>query len=187
MYRKTVDGVPTPAQQRQIRSACNEYLRNYGFISEGSLLPLEVTYVSVMELKYLTHELSNLSSPTQEIIDYWFSLLKADLGARPSPDDVPRTCWAPRGLAVARVVSEYRRAIQRLSYGSNPSMFSETLERLGDHTRRVEALDGELSPSDTEQLVVIIRALGQYRISDSESALSEAVTRLDQLDQSHIR
>ncbi|WP_010612050.1 DUF7117 family protein, partial [Halococcus hamelinensis] len=55
------------------------------------------------------------------------------------------------------------------------------LDSLEDHVRRVEALDGDVSPDHAERLLGVARDVGTYLREDDENALAAARDRLSRL------
>jgi len=55
------------------------------------------------------------------------------------------------------------------------------LARLDEHRKRVEALDGDVSPRTAESLVDAARDVGRAVAADDDGALVEAEQRLDSL------
>jgi hypothetical protein len=105
----------------------------------------------------------------------------ADEGDRPLPTDVPESMRGPRGLAAARAVDDYRTDVRRYLEDHPDSTASRLPGRIDGHRKRVEALDGEVSPRTAESLVDAARAVGRAVAHDDESALAQAQSHLDGL------
>lgn len=170
-----------------VREQCRRYRRRRGFVREGELLDLDETYLVASELGIAIGEYDRtLSSGTLDAATddeeqlYLLSLLEID---RPSADRVPRTFESARGLAYARAVEEYRTDVLEwldATDATEPAVRS-ALERLEDHRRRVEALDGAVDPTTAERLVEVAREIGRYLREGDELALARAQDRLDSL------
>jgi len=62
-------------------------------------------------------------------------------------------------------------------------MAKDLLSTVGDHQKRIAALDGDVDLSTSEGFVSAIQSLGAYLISGDENALATAQHRLETLDQ----
>ena len=165
------------------------YVRARGFISDGDLRPLSETYVAAQELAYAaaTIERSHSVSENDPEGFYLYSLLRgADAGERPPANEVPESMHHARGLAAAAAIRDYRTDAvdwldERTDHEGERGDVRRALETLGDHGKRVEALDGEVAPETADELVVTAREIGTaLRKADSES-LASARERLARL------
>ncbi|MWG36742.1 DUF7117 family protein [Halomarina oriensis] len=163
--------------------ACREYVRRAGFINGGELKPLTDTYLAAAELSAVARSLdrSMRVSDAEEL--YLLSLLRgADLDDRPGPADVPESLRAPRALAYARAVDDYRSDLRTYLDDHPDQAASAVLQSVGEHVRRFEALDGAVSPADSERLARATQDVGDYLRDGDESVLSTARRRLDDID-----
>ena len=163
--------------------ACREFVRQSGFINAGELRPLSDTYLAAAELAAVSRSLDRSLRVDDAEELYLLSLLRgADLGDRPGPGDVPDSLRSPRALAYASAVSDYRGDL-RTWLGDQPDdAASAVLQSVAEHVRRFEALDGEVSPADSERLARAAQDVGDYLIEGDESALATAKGRLDDID-----
>jgi hypothetical protein len=161
---------------------CRDYVRGYGFVKGGELQPLSDTYLAAMELRYVAGRIGRALTLDDDDEYYLLSLLRgADRGERPSPEEVPDSLRAARGLAYAEAVSAYRSDLRTyLADHPEPSV-TELLGPLDGHVKRLEALDGEVPVEESELLVLIAQDLGTYLRADDESAHLRARDRLDRL------
>ncbi len=160
---------------------CRSFTRGYGFIDGGDLRPLDDTYLAAQELLFAGRELERRMDVDDEEERYLTALLRADEGERPDPDAVPDGLRAMRGLAYATAVAAYRSDL-RTYLDEHPDRPAERVSgRLGEHVKRVQALDGDVPPREVETLVNVARDLGRYLMADDEDALSTAESRLDGL------
>lgn len=162
--------------------ACREYVLGFGFVDAGELQPLEETYLAAVELRHVAGRLGRTMTLDDDEEFYFLSLLGgADQGERPPVDEVPDSLRAARGLAYAEAVSAYRSDLRTYLDEHPDPMVTDVLGPLAGHLKRVEALDGEVPPSESELLVRIAQDVGTYLREDDESALLEARDRLDRL------
>ncbi|MEM4781241.1 MAG: hypothetical protein QXG03_06750 [Halalkalicoccus sp.] len=171
----------------RISDRCREYVHARGFLRGGELRGLDDTYLLASELAVAirTYERSLSSGALDPSTDdpeqlYLFSLLSRE---RPAIEEVPDSLAPARGLAYAQAVSTYRddlRAYLDATDDDEPSV-RRALDRLADHLRRVEALDGDVEPRTAERLVEIARDLGRATRDGDELALTRARERLDSL------
>lgn len=181
--RNAVDERPLDEVAGIARDASRAYVRARGFISEGDLRPLTGTYVAAQELAYAAAEIERRHDVSENDPEgfYFFSLLGgADAGERPPAGEVPASLRHARGLAAAAAIRAYRReAVDWLDEERDPAR--RTLETLGEHGKRIEALDGEVAPETADALVVAAREVGTYLRAGDEDALASARERLARL------
>ncbi|WP_178917490.1 TFIIB-type zinc ribbon-containing protein [Natronomonas gomsonensis] len=179
--RNAIDEQPTRRLAERAVDRCREFTGGYGFIQSGVLQPLDDTYLAAMELRHVAGELTRRMDSTDDEERYFTTLLRADDDERPAIEEVPDSLRAMRGLAYANAVKEYRSDLRRYLEEHPDPAVGNILERLGDHTKRIRALDGDVSPRAVESLVESARDIGRYLSSGEESALATAESRLDEL------
>lgn len=159
-----------------------EFTRGYGFVKGGDLQPLDDTYLAAMELRHVADLVGREMRPDDEEEYYLLVLLRgAEEGKRPAPEEVPEALRSARGLGYADAVAEYRDDLRDYLDEHPDPPAREVLETLGEHVKRVQALQGDVSPEDAERLVVVARDVGTYLRKDDEQSLVEARERLDAL------
>lgn len=165
-------------------NVCRTYVNARGFISGGELRVLDERYVAARELTGVATEIGRRHDLDEESDEafYFLSLLRgADVGERPPAGEVPDSMWFARGLAAAAAVRTYRQEVRSwLEDDRDP--VRRTLETLGEHVKRLEALDGEVSPETADGIVQAARDVGSYLIEGDETALVNADDRLARLD-----
>ncbi|MFB6267521.1 MAG: TFIIB-type zinc ribbon-containing protein [Halodesulfurarchaeum sp.] len=161
--------------------AAREYIRARGFIHAGELEPLDDTYLAAQELRHAASRVRRALSLSEEEKRYFLSLLEgAPDGDRPDPADVPASMRAARGLATASALRAYRDDLRTwLEDVEVVEEATSVVETLGDHVRRVRALDGDIDPAEAERLVIAGRAVGAYLRTDDVAELERARTALD--------
>lgn len=180
--------VRTAAANRPVRDAADEavdvtreYVRERGFVSGGDLLELDDEYLVAQELRHVAGDLSRALDVGEDEEYYFLTLVRgADSGQRPDTDAVADTLRPARGLAYASAVEAYRDDVRKWLDAQDedyPDVLA-VLERLDDHVRRIEALDGDVSQEEIEGLVTAARDVGRALREDDESALDDAVERL---------
>ena len=172
--RNSIDAEPLDRLAERAGSLAREFTQGYGFVDTGRLQPLDETYLTAMELRYVAGELGRRLRVSDEQEQYFTELLRADEGIRPTAADVPRSMRAPRGLAYASAVREYRSDLRSYLEESPDPAVDGVSERLSSHVRRVRALEGDVSPREAESLIEAARAVGRYLIDDDEEALALA-------------
>lgn len=183
-----------------LKTDLRSYARKRGFIRGGELLPLDETYLAARELLEAVDCYDRLRDPTDRDREYLLDLLSgADDGDRPAAEHVPDSLREARGMAAVRAVGEYRGDVLAFlddleDVGETDSGHAvsvsgddirtraaparEILERLRDQIKRIEALNGDVPPADTDVLVDASNALGEYVRTGDESALDRAYRRL---------
>lgn len=164
------------------RDEARTYVRARGFVSGGDLRPLTETYVAALELTSVAAALERRRDVAEDDAEafYFYSLLRgADVGERPPASEVPTSLRHARGLAAAAAVQTYRREVA----GSldEDDLARGTLETLGEHGKRIEALDGEVPPEMADELVAAAREVGTYLRDGNADALASARERLARL------
>ena len=169
-----------------LKSDLREYVHKRGFVSGGDLRPLDETYLAARELLHAVDVYARLRDPSDDEQMYVLSLLRdADTegGRRPTADEVPDSMVEARGLAAAESVDAFRSDV-----GSwlddrevDDPEARNALESLRAQVKRVEALQGDVPPSESDALVAAARDIGAYLASDDLNALATARDRLDRL------
>ncbi len=176
-----IDSEPLRRLAEKAVERAREFTRGYGFIEAGELRELDDTYLAAMELRHVGGELARRIDVADEEELYFIDLLRADDGVRPSSTDVPPSLSAMRGLAYANAVSEYRADLRTYLEEHPDSTVNSAVERLSNHIKRIRALQGDVTPRESERLLTSARAIGRYLSEGDESALLEAEERLDAL------
>ena len=179
--RTDIDTEPLGRLAERASDRAREFTRGYGFVDAGRLRPLDETYLAAMELKHAAAEIGRRIDVSDDEAWYVTELLRADKGARPAPDSVPRSMRAMRGLAYANAAREYRADLRAYLEEHPDRAVTGALERLSTHLKRVRALDGDVSPRESETLVSAARSLGRYLADGEEGELAVAEERLDSL------
>lgn len=159
-----------------------EFTRGCGFVDGGELQPLDDTYLAAMELRGVADAVGRATRVDDDGEYYFLTLLRgADLGERPTVEEVPASLRDSRGLAYAEAVEAYVHDLRAyLEEDPEPAVW-EVTSPLGDHVKRVLALDGDVPPADAERLIRAARDLGRHLRVDDEGALADARDRLDRL------
>lgn len=160
-----------------------EFTRSYGFVDGGELEPLDDTYLAAMELRTVAGAVGRATRLSDDEELYFLSLLRgADQGDRPEVAEVPESMRGARGLAYANAARSYRSDVRSYLEESPDDLVRGPLATLGDHVKRIRALDGDVPVVDSERLVVAARELGRYLREGDEAAIAEATDRLDRLE-----
>lgn len=186
--RNATDDRPLQEVATLAKEESRAYTRTRGFISAGDLRPLSETYVAAMELAYAAATIERSHDVSEEDPEgfYLYSLLRgADEGERPSASEVPKSMHHARGLAAAAAVRAYRTDALDWLDGEDRQAETKTarrtLETLGDHGKRIEALDGEIAPESADELVRAAREVGTHLREGDEASLASARERLARL------
>ncbi|MFD1515203.1 DUF7117 family protein [Halomarina rubra] len=162
---------------------CREFVRRSGFIDGGDLQPLSETFLAAAELAAVAATLDRTMRVGDAEELYLLSLLRgADLDDRPGPAEVPDSLREPRALAYASAVADYRSDLRTWLDDHPDPAASRVLQTLDEHVRRVEALDGAVSPADSERLARAAQDVGEYLRDGDETRLATATGRLDEID-----
>jgi len=181
--RNLVDEQPVADVADAAAEACRTYVRTCGFLRGGDLLALDDSYLAAVELKLAGQELAHSMRVDDDEEYYFLRLLRgAEDGERPPADSVPDSLRAVRGLAYARAVDAYRSDVRRYLDEHPDKTVRSLLATLRDHQKRIEALDGDVSPRTAGELVYVARAIGRALAEDDETALAEAQRRLDDFE-----
>jgi len=122
--------------------------------------------------------LGRVMQVTDEERLYFYELLQAaDSGERPASDAVPETLHPERGLAVAASVEAYVRDVRRVTDERNSAVDS-VLSAVTARRKRIEALDGDVEPVESERLVRALRDLSAFVRDGDETALARAQERV---------
>ncbi len=154
------------------------YVRSAGFVDGGELQPLGAVYPAAAELRRVgaTVARSMAVSDAEEL--YVLELLRiADSGERPDPEEVPDSLRAERGLAVTASVDGYLTDLRRWLDDREPPVDS-VLSSVTTHRKRIEALDGDVDPAESERLLLTVQDLSAYLREGDEMALARAQERL---------
>jgi uncharacterized Zn finger protein (UPF0148 family) len=166
-----------------VQSDCRSYVRERGFIHGGDLLPLDDTFLSANELIHVVDLYARLRDPTDAEQLYVLDLLRgADQDERPPADRVPDSLAEGRGLGYAEAVDDYRREVVTWVDDHPDPTARRTLGTVAEQVKRVEALQGDVSPATAEALVTATREIVRYLVEDDENALVSAQDRLARLD-----
>ncbi|WP_049996692.1 DUF7117 family protein [Halococcus sediminicola] len=158
---------------------CQAFARQHGFIHSGDLAPLDNVYVGALELRSVADELARAMRTSDAEERYFLALLGGvDDGERPAPAEVPESLRAARGLAAAKAVEEYRSDASAYLDDHPDSEARAAFGTLSEHRKRIEALDGDVSPATADRLVRVARELGTYLRDGDENALVTARDRL---------
>ncbi|WP_267162240.1 DUF7117 family protein [Halovenus salina] len=158
--------------------AARTYLRSVGFVDAGELQPLSDTVLAASELRRVGATLGRVMRVDEDEELYLLELLRlADQNDRPAPDEVLETLAPERGLGVAAAVDIYLRDLGRVYEDRDPDA-DRVLSSLRSRRKRIEALDGDVDPTEAEGLVRTTRDVSAYLRQDDEAALARALERL---------
>ncbi len=154
------------------------YVSARGFVHAGELQPLDGAIVAASHLRYVAaHLRRSIRDPGEDIEAHFLALLSGAPDGE-QPDDVPEPLWGPYGLAVADTVDRYRgEAIDWLEDRDRPAI--PALETLRDRVKRIEALEGEVPPAETDVLLSAARGIGTHLRENDDVALARARERLE--------
>jgi hypothetical protein len=175
------DGDVRAAAERAAED-CRAFTRQHGFIDAGDLAPLDDIYVGALELRSVADELGRAMRTGDAEEAYFLALLDGvDDGGRPAPTEVPESLRMARGLAAPKAVREYRSDVSAYLDDHPDEDVRAAFGTLGEHVKRVEALDGDVSPATADRLVRVARELGTYLRVGDENALVTARDCLSRL------
>ncbi|QIO23185.1 TFIIB-type zinc ribbon-containing protein [Haloarcula sp. JP-L23] len=166
---------------------CREYTRKRGFIDTGTLKPLDETYVAAVELQYVASAIGREMRPSDDAELYFYDLLGgADDGERPDTGEVPTELQSAFGLAMATAVERYQSDVRQYLDDHPNEQGRQLSGRIRDHRKRIEALDGDVDPTDANRLLHAVRDLGRFVGDGDESAYVTADNWLTGLDESTL-
>lgn len=161
---------------------CRSFITQTGFIHAGELQELSEAYLAATELRYSAREAQRSMRIDEETELYLLSLLGgADTGERPAPEEIPDAMRSARGLAYAGAIEKYRTDLRRYLDEHPDKQTGSVLTRIAEHTRRIEALDGDVAPEITERLVRATRELYEHVCTDADT-LAVTQSRLDSIE-----
>ncbi|WP_340099746.1 DUF7117 family protein [Salinibaculum salinum] len=156
------------------------YLRTAGFVHAGELLPLSEEYLLAAELRRAGTTVGRALRVSDDEELYVLSLLRSGAdGERPPPSEVPDSLRAERGLAIAAAAEAYISDVRRLYDDPEPAV-TDVLSAVRARYKRIEALDGDVSPTESEAVVRALRDLGDYLRDGDETALARGRNRFDE-------
>ena len=181
--RDAVDAEPLRRVAEIAEETARSYVRRRGFVRGGDLVELDDTYLLARELRHVAAEVGRAMDVSDDEEWYFLELLRcADRDGRPAPGEVPASFRTLRGLAYGEAVREYRGEMADWAdeYGAD-ERGRDALETLGDHARRVLALDGDVDPEAAERLAAAARDVAAYLRDGDEDALVSARDRFGRL------
>ncbi|WP_254863198.1 DUF7117 family protein [Halovivax gelatinilyticus] len=179
--RREIDDHPIRELSQRAAKSCRRYVGRRGFVSDGSLLELDDTYVGALELRYAATYATAKPSLTNGQRLYLLSLVRSvDEGERPPVADVARSIRNARGLAVSRAVRDYRRDVRSWNESIDQDVY-ELFESIDAHAVRVDHLDGDVEPLEAEHLLSACRSLADVLRGETTS-LSAVSRELDRLE-----
>ncbi|MDZ7702115.1 MAG: TFIIB-type zinc ribbon-containing protein [Halobacteriales archaeon] len=177
--RRAAGEEPVREVARLAADAARAFLAERGFLDAGELRPLDDVTVAAAELRAAADHLKRSMAADEAAEWYLLALLRgAPDGER--PDELPVGFEAVRGRAIAAAVERYRADLSRHLTEHPDADAQRVLGTLRDHVRRVEALDGDVPPSEAEGLLEAARAIGEH-LRGEDSALARAERRLSDL------
>jgi hypothetical protein len=180
--RNEVDRRPLREVAETAAERCREYVRGYGWIDAGELRRLDDTYLAAQELAHVGTLLGRRFDLGDDEEYYLLSLLRgADHDERPGLDEVPESLRSGRALAYAEAVDAYRSDLRSVLDERPDPAASQVLGPVGEHVKRIRAIDGEVPPEEPEALVRAVRAVAAYLLEEDETALAEASDLLNRL------
>lgn len=176
--RGLVDDRPLSEVAAAAADAAREYVVRRGFIAGGELKPLDDRYLRAAELRQVGTALRKRLETTDEAEAYFLGLL--DGGT--DPGHPPPSLEQAAGLAAVTAVEAYVTDLRKWLNDHPDGTASDCLERIRDHVRRVNALDGDIPPREADRLLSAARALGEYLRTGEADQLDIAIKALDTLD-----
>ena len=189
--REAVDTRPLREVADDVSDVAREYVRKRGFVRGGDLKQLDDTYLAAQELRHAADVVGRGLDLSDDEEWYFLALLRGadadpkidpDTDQRPAPAEVPVSMHPVRGLAYAEAVAEYRREMADWAdENETGDEGRDALETLGDHVKRVQALDGDVDADTAELLVAAARDVGEYLRGGDDEALVSARDRFGRL------
>ena len=177
------EAAATRTAAERAAETCREFVRGQGFIHAGDLATLDEIAVGARELRQVATEVARGLRTDDDEERYFLDLLGGvEDGERPPPEAVPDSLRAARGRAVTGVVDAYRRDATTYLDDHPDSEARAALATLGEHTKRVDALDGDVPPAHADRLLAVARDIGTYLRENDENALTAARDRLSRFD-----
>jgi predicted RNA-binding Zn-ribbon protein involved in translation (DUF1610 family) len=176
---------PVDQYAAELTDILREYTRKRGFINGGELRALDDSYLVARTLLHTVDVLSRAQPTTADEELYLVALFEtlagdgATIDGLPPCGPVPDSLTEAWGLATADVVSAYHTDVKTWLDESPDSEATQTLSRLRDQVKRVEALHGDIDPEMASSLVRTARDIGRYLRDDDPTALATARDRLD--------
>ena len=174
-----IDTAPTREIADAAADEAASYVRTVGFIDAGSLLGLSETYVGACELRRVGRTLGRVLTINTDEELYFLSLLRgvAD-GERPPPGEVPDAFRPERGLAATAAIDAYLTDLRR-QYTEREPPVDRALSWVTTEKKRIEAIDGDVAPTDADRLVRTVQDVSEYLRTGDESALARALDGVD--------
>jgi len=178
--RERLDREPLSRVGDAAADRARKHVARAGFVHAGELQPLSGTYLAATELRRVGTTVGRRMRVDEDEQRYFLALLRgADQGERPAPEEVPETLHPERGLAVAAGVDAYLTDLRHaLDEREREREVDRLLSAITTRRKRVEALDGDVDPAESERLVRVVRDLSTYLREDDETALIRADERL---------
>lgn len=176
--RAMVDERPLDEVAATAAEAAREYVVRRGFIVGGDLRPLDDRYLRAAELRQVGTALRTRLTPAAEGEAYFLRLLDGDADTGPPPTSLEQA----HGLAAVSAVKAYATDLRKWLDDNPDRTGRDCLERLREHVRRANALDGDITPTETALLVEAANGLGTYLRTDGPDGLDTARHALDRLD-----
>jgi hypothetical protein len=179
-----------------LTTTLRDYIRQRGFLNGGTLQAPDETLLSAAELLHAVDVLDRRRRPTDETRLYVTKLLAGtDDGYRPTPDSVPTSMTAARGLAYTEILSRFHQdfgkwlseesSIMSVSTEGTTATrdselsVSQLRERFRTYLTRSEALQGDIPVETSEIFLTVARKLHEGAVNDDIDALEIARTELD--------
>lgn len=178
-HRTTADEASLAEACEELKSTVRAYRRKRGFISGGALRDLDDTFLAASELLHAADLYRRRTDPSDDERMYVLDLLRgADAGERPPPEAVPKSMAVARGLGYAEALDRYRSDVVTWLEDDPKPKVKSVLGTLRERLKRVEALQGDVSPTEAESLVRATREVTAYLQSSEETTLATARDRL---------
>jgi uncharacterized Zn finger protein (UPF0148 family) len=154
-----------------------EYRRQRGFVDGGDLLPLDDTVLAAAELLQVVDMFDRERDPSEADERYLLALLDGAADGERPPVDTVSDAWASaRGLGYANAIEDYHRDATDWLDEHPDADARQVLGTIRERVKRVQALQGDVAPTEAEELVEATRAVWQYL--SEEGSLSAARERL---------